>query len=113
MRDFLDKDKDAFDGNPSCFNCPFAQQWEPAKERFESYMKKVDTRLGEIVSAIQESNRNLVGPATGRRQIPLEVVVVLMLLWGVYSVFIEAKDSHKNLKVSWQNGIEITDSKER
>lgn len=100
------KDKDAFNGSPP--HCRVSQDWDSTKEKAEAFMETATERLGDIAKAIQDSNTNLLGAATGRRQIPLEVVLALILLWGIYTVIILVKDSPKNIKLNWQDGLVIT-----
>lgn len=109
---FSSKDRETLNGEHSRHFCPIAEEWEPTREKIEAYMETANVRLGEIAQAIKESNTNLIGPATGRRQIPLEVVVALLVFWGVYTVFIAAKDSKKDIKLNWTDGLVISESKD-
>lgn len=110
---FSIKDKNSLNGDPErLFNCPIAEEWEPTKLEVKAYMETANVRLGEIAQAIKESNLNLIGPATGRKQIPLEVVISLIVFWGVYMVFAAVKDSNKDFKLNWTDGLVISESKE-
>jgi len=100
------KDKDAFNGSPP--HCPVSRDWQQTKERAEEFMEAATEKLGDIARAIENSNTNLLGAATGRRQIPLEVVIALIMLWGIYTVIILVKDTPKNIKLNWQDGLVIT-----
>jgi len=95
------------------YKCPVAADWSPTKEKIESYMSTIDKHLGDIVTAIQDTNSNLIGPATGKRQISLEVVLAMLLIWGIHSILVDIKDTKKNISLSWQNGLQITEIKEQ
>jgi hypothetical protein len=96
---------------PPSFECPMTTEWHPTKEKIENYMSTIDTHLGDIVQAIRDTNNNLVGPATGKRQVSLEVVLALLVIWGVHNILVDIKDTRKNISLSWTNGLQITEIK--
>lgn len=96
---------------PHSFKCPMTTEWHPTKEKIEGYMSTIDIHLGDIAKAITDTNNNLIGPATGKRQVSLEVVLVLLVIWGVHNILLDVKDTKKNISLSWTNGLQITDIK--
>lgn len=94
------------------YECPIAPKWDEGKEELIAHMELVTTQLGEIAQAIKDSNTNLIGPATGRRQVPLDVILVLIIFWGAYSIIGLVKDGHKNIQLNWTDGLKITENKD-
>lgn len=66
------------------------------------------SKLDAIASGIEMLNQNLVGPATGRRQIPLVSHLLTIAILGAIMIALLVKNTDKDVTIS-PTGISISD----
>lgn len=102
--------------NGQDFNCPVGDDWRPHREEAKSAMLKVHSMhgmlggmaahtphlaalpemagtLASIDARLESMNESLVGPATGKKQVPVSVVLLLMLVLGAFMIVAFIRDS--------------------
>lgn len=106
--------------------CPLAVEWRAtAQKRIELTDKveemhmsfsqiKQDTQyltiLPHMLKSLDEMKKNLIAPATGRKQVPLISHLLMMAVFGIIIAVLLLKDGNKELHID-AKGIHLQEKK--
>lgn len=108
------------------FTCPIAPEWFKHRAQADRAMKRIGVMhrrmrsidrnseylksLPEAVTELRDLKENLVGPATGRRQVPLSAHIMMMVFFGIALLVVLIDKSGKTIRID-SHGIEIGQNK--
>lgn len=67
-------------------------------------------KLEPIATSLETMQAKMLDAITGKKQVPLNVVLALILAFSVIYIVTTIKSTDKNFRFSWKEGFEITNS---
>lgn len=103
------------------FFCPVGADWSLHRKEATRAMKQIDdltntvgsigrdtghlSKLDEIVTALKQLSDHLVGPATGRKQVPISVCLLVCAVLGVSLMLVILDKTQKTVRIGGPGGI--------
>lgn len=67
--------------------------------------------LNKTANILETVQSKLIDTVIGKRQVPLEVVLVLIIFYAMWNIVLEVKESNIHVKINWTDGFEISNTK--
>lgn len=64
--------------------------------------------FGQFSNRVETLDKNMVGPATSKNQVPLWAFIVMFGIMSALNLFTLARESNKEIRISKERGLEIT-----
>jgi len=103
------------------FFCPVGVDWATHRKEAAKAMQQVDgltvavaklsedtrflRKIDDVVTAIERLSDHLIGPATGRKQVPISVCLLVCAVLGVSLMLVILDKTQKTVRIGGTGGI--------